>query len=506
MPKKRDTKAPEDFAKIEDKFKLSLLNMEKRFVDLEMTVSSLTERLKSGQVESVQAVNQRLEDIEDLIMIEQAGLMELKNVMERAENKFQTVIGFDEKVEKKLEGKIASVEHLAKNAAEKEDQIKLKSELNKKISRVEREIADIRSTPTIESVSPLEVGELRNKLQDLEKRVSAFIRTTGDLKKSVEERVKSAVKDVQLGTAGFEFMNSKLESLKAGIDVLNDKRVGMDMKMDGLEEKIGSLEKRERDSLPDKLLDEVKISKRGLNTNNVKIESLERVVRELTANMQGIESKAKRFESLERLTNLKKEVDEKLRRFKFLEEEMSKLSSRVEIMYNSLDKRLMVIKNQEKDIKRLSQSMTEFVKDLEHVRIDMNARVEKKDVGKILQGVEKKVGSAEDIDKIVKSMSEELDGVKKSLSELKRGVREVGKEELPGGFKVVVNDLGMRMSELEKVLEMIQSSVGELAQRVQEPSMYDMRLKEIVDKFVFLETRLAAMESMLQKTRPIILE
>jgi len=635
---KRDEKNPEDFAEPSDKFKLSLLNMEKRFVDLEVTISELNERLKTGNVEPIQALGQRIEDIEDLILVEQAGLMELKKAMESAENKFQTTIGFDEKLEGRLEGKfdeklgrtlgevekkitgvekkisdaerkltdtekkiadneekIADAEEIAKDAAKKaEEPSELKEETNERISLIEREIAELKTRPPTEEVSPLEIGELRNRLQTLDKRLSSFESSVGALKASIEVKIKDSVEEALKGETGkgvdFEFIKARMDSLKEGVDTLSDKRAEADSKLGEMEEKVSLLDSRLRE-MPKTTFDEMKETKGGLETAKIRLESVERVVRELAANMNDMENKAKSFESLEKLTNLKKEVDDKLRRFKFIEEEIGKLSSRVELIYSDLDKRLMGMRNQEKDIRRLSDGMSEFVKDLGQVRIDIKSRVERREIGKLSQTVEENARYVDDVGKIAKSMSEslshnfedlrkdieqmrndvqevrgdvqqvrsdvqdrmekkevgkvvgkilsgveesikrsesggnfeiirkevenvnrglsELEEVKKNLAEtrneLRKTVRESSSGELPEGFKVVVSDLGSRISKIEKVVEMMQSSIVELSEKLQEP-MYDVRMKELVDKFIFLESRLSAMESVLQRTQPIILE
>ena len=525
MPKRRAVEVPEDFtdvAKIENKFKLSLMNMEKRFVELEMVISELSERLKSGQIEPIKALNQRIEGIEALMLVEQAGLNELKKMIAHADKKFQATIELDQRLESRLEEKLkgkieegvehklavvenkmadvkkslVSIEELAKTTAEKAERpSELPDEDKERISLIEKEIAELKTSSPGESISPLEIGELRTRMKELEAQTAVSGQLVSDLKNSIDGKIKTALKEVQYGTAGFEFMNSKLESLKAGIDMLGDKRIEMDMKLSGLEEKISLLERRGKDSLPDNLLDEVKTSKRELSTNKVKIESLERVVRELNTHMQKMEDTAKRFESLERLTNLKKDVDEKLRRFKFLEEGMSKLSDRVEFMYNDLDKRLMSIKNQRKDIEHLSNNISDLIKTIEEIRVDMKNRVKRKDMEKELLAVEDRIGY-------------ELARIKSQGAKWKKEELERGKEkELPKDFKRTVDDLNARLSETEKALETIQSSVSGFSQReAQSPSAYDAHLKELVNKLVFLESRLAAMESTAQKPRPVVLE
>ena len=293
MPRKRAKRKSEDLTSVEDKFKLSILNMDKRFVNLEMTISELSESVKAGNVESLRSLNQRVEDIEDLILVERAGLVELKGLMESVDDKFETTgklserfeKRFDKKldqeldrIEEKIEQRVEDAEALVKLAVEKTKRpAGLAEKTKERIALIEKDVAGLKRAPAVEATSPLELGELRSGMQDLEAKMSSITKSVNDLKYTVDEKIKAAVKDVQVGTAGFEFMNSKIESLKAGIDVLSNKRVQMVMNIGELEEKINALEISKKESLPDSLLSELKMGKRELAMNKIKIESLERL-------------------------------------------------------------------------------------------------------------------------------------------------------------------------------------------------------------------------------------
>ena len=82
----------------------------------------------------------------------------------------------------------------------------------------------------------------------------------------------------------------------------------MVMNIGELEEKINALEISKKESLPDSLLSELKMSKRELAMNKIKIESLERVVRELTTDMRKVGGMTERFKSFERLINLNPDI------------------------------------------------------------------------------------------------------------------------------------------------------------------------------------------------------
>lgn len=548
MPRKRVKRKSEDLTSIEDKFKLSILNMDKRFVDLEMTISELSEGVKSGNVKSLRVLNQRVEDIEDLILVERAGLVELKGLMESVDGKFEITSKLGERFEKRFDKKfyqefdrfeekigqrVEDAEALVKLVVEKTKRpIGLTEKVRERIALIEKDVAGLKRAPTVEATSPLELGELRSGMHDLEAKMSSITKFVNDLKYTVDEKIRAAVKDVQVGTAGFEFMNSKIESLKAGIDVLSNKRGQMVMSIDELEEKINTLEISKKDSLSDNLLSELKMSKRELAMNKIKIESLERVVRELTTDMRKVGDMTERFKSFEQLVDLKKDVDEKLRRFKFMEEEMTRLTSRVEIMYDNLDKRFMDIRNRDVDTERLSNDISEITKTVERVRVDVKDSIQKKDLRKIAHVFEEKLKYIESVEQNLEMIANEVDQIrgdikkstdKKDLGRILNTIEDKVKFEVRNEFKkrkvqvpegkrvtegsrAVLGDLNMRVSEIEATLKMIYSSISQLSQRPQESSIYGTQLKDLVDKFIFLDSRLAAMESILQKPKPIVLE
>lgn len=549
-----------DVSKIEEKFKLSLQNMEKRFVDLEVAISevaeevnSLVERVDSLSAaeegrEEVEGLRQRMDGIEDLIMVEQAGIIELKRIMEGVESRFET---------KPLEDKISEVEQVAQMAMERAGKItEAPTELTERIGLLEREIEDLKASPELERVSHLEIGELKKNLQAANRKIETMRRTVENLKMGMEQRLKTFAEPPILKLPELDMLNTKLGSLKASLDMLTNKKAEADLKISELEKKIELLKEEMSKTSDKRLFDELKKHKREIELSNVQIESLERVIGQLTDDIQKIEKTAERFKSIDRLINLKKEVDEKITSFKFVEDEIRKLSQRVEMIYEDLDKRIMAMKTAERAVNKMGEDFKTLTKNFETLRFELKKRVEKKDLADILKSMEKpakidkkiartieenakrvqielaskvddklnlmkhmaneitkRFDEISDMYKEVKSTPEDIKALKEEVKGVKSLVGKIAdiserEEGVPKELKVVMDDLRARISGVESSLVDLDMTVNKISQSLESGTIspQDAYLKEIVDKLVFLESRLAAMETFFQKSQPIIME
>ena len=106
---------PEDFSKIEDKFKLSLNQIQKRIVDLEVAISELSSKTTDTKMPNDLA--QRVEDLEDMSMVESMGINELKKMMEQPQGTGQTNDGLSG-----LEQRIANLENQINSMPQGTDQ------------------------------------------------------------------------------------------------------------------------------------------------------------------------------------------------------------------------------------------------------------------------------------------------------------------------------------------------------------------------------------------------
>lgn len=506
--KEKEVFKAEDFVKPEEKFKLSLLNMEKRFVDVEFAISELAAKMKDLDVEDLKTLKSRLEDIEDLILVEQAGIVELKRIMESVDRGLESSAKAEDV--SIIKERVRRIENLARAAAEiAELPGELTEETKMRLKTLEEAVAALKARPIVESVDPLEIGEVKKNLRGLEEKLAVLRFAVEDAKKDINRKVQDAVKDSQITTVDFEFVNSKIRSLKSAIDMLSDKRVEYELKLTDLEQKIGSLEKEEKESLPSRLLEALKVSRKELEILKLRADSTERVVRELSKNMREVETSAKRFEGFEKLSALQSDVDEKLRQFRFVQSEIKRLSNRVEMMYDDLDKRFAKIRTTEREVNALTEALSDLKKDIEYMKFGMKKYVEKENVDKMLSAVK---GRGEVFDKMVdnvKVLKEKMDVLDDAVRKISSISIRGEARELPPEFVAALKELTERISKIEYSLKEVRTFVSKLPPAEAGFTEYETRMGDIVDKLVFLESRMAALESVFQtssKSQALILE
>jgi chromosome segregation ATPase len=510
LPKKRkegeeEVFRAEDFVKPEDKFKLSLLNMERRFVDVEFAVSELAARIKGLDAEELKTFKTHLEDIEDLILVEQAGIIELKSVMERVDQGFESSAKAADV--SAIKDRVKRIENLARAAAEMANlPSELTEETKMKIRVLEEEIAELKSMPVAESVNPLEIGNVKKDMRMLGDKLSVLRMAVEDSKRTIDRKVQEAIAGAQVTTADFEFVNSKIRSLKSGIDMLSDRRVEMDLKLTDLAQKISSLEREDKESLPNKLLEGLKTSRKDLEIVKLRTDSIERVIRELSNNMREVEASAKKFEGFERLRALQNDVDDKLKQFRFIQSEIKRLSNRVEMIYDSLDKRLARIRTTEREVNAMTQALSETKKQIEHMRFDMKNYARREDVGKIMKVSKNESRLFDKTANDIKMLKEKMDVIEDFV------VRKIGVMSTSGKPSTKTMDTFKEMNERIAKIENSLNEVRTFFSRMPPPQTglteYETRMGDIVDKLIFLESRMAALESVFQATpkAPIIIE
>ena len=543
---------PEYFEKLDVKYKMTLLQMEKRFVDLETSISDLNQRMKDINFDAVTAVQQHVDDIEDLLMVEQAGIMELKKMMEAASQKFDSQISSD------TIGRIEqSIARLQKELAAKK--VELPVDLLAKVDKLQRNVVElsVAKQPDMPSVN----------LDSVEGKLAAISNEVMDLKSSIDLRIKRlgdkvteiANKQPEKPGMDFDFLAAKIESVKSGIDILSDKKVETELKIGGIEEKIKLLENRLREAVSQKIFDEIKSNKRDIMTANIRMDIVEKILKEVNFEMQELGKTVKKFESFEKLSLLSKDVEEKLERFKFIEDEIRRLSQRVEMIYDGIDKDLVKLKSSDRNYEKISASISELRKEFERNRMDLHRKADADNINELSRKVDQatttmneRVGIIEDhlkskttdasneeiinrinnINRKLENDFEKFKDIEKNIDEMKKEVgKKVGEAisrstknipqhaRLDGGvavdFKKVLDELkatedqigilSKQLANMEGRMRGMQvemeKRIGKVQQIASTKTDIDTQIGEMINKIVFLESRLGAVEGVMQKTQ-----
>jgi len=484
----------------EDKFKLSLLSMDKRFMDLEFAISEIAARVKDIDPENLKTLDQRIESMEDMVMVEQAAVLELKHVMEGVDQGFRSVASLRD-VEDMRE-RVRRVENLARAAAEMTDlPAELSQETRQRLKSLEDGVSELKEK-VVEVVSPMEVAEMRRGLGNLGERVSLMRMTVDDLKRNIDKRVQEGIKGAQITTADFGFIDSKVNSLKTAIDILSDKRVENEMKIAAMEQRLAAVHAGEAGDSPlsEKMMDELRNMKRELEGAKLRMDSVERVVQETARMAHDAEAAASRFEGFERLSGLQHEIDDKLRQFNFVKDEMGRLSNRVEMMYENIDKRFAAMRGSERELHDLGKGVADARKEIEMTKFGLMRAASKDE----LANVAAEVGGAR-----------RLEGRVEELGEAVRKLDAAHGREPQGGVSaevlVIMKELADRLENAERTVIDMQKAAEAAPSVPGQLGMQDFegRMNEVIDKLVFLESRLSALEAIFQtssRTQAVVIE
>ncbi len=436
-----------------ESLKMKILQLEKRFVELELAVTELKEQTKAGSPE----FEERVGDIEDLIMVEQAGILELKKMMEGA----QTQI----------------------SAALKE---KIPEGLNERLEKIDKEIAEIEN---IAKPTETEMQAIHDGLRGLKKDLGFLSVDIYDKIREVQTKVNSFEGRPSSSPIDFDLITSKIDSLKRTVEDVSEKRMELDMKLGEVDKKFQLLESRVSGSMSQAIEEEVRSAKKDVFASNVRLDSVERVVKNLILETEELNKKGQSFESIEKLSMLKNDVEDKLGRFKMAEDELRRLSSKMELIYDNVDKRLRNIHYLEKVVPELSDSISKLAKEVDRNRVEILSRAKREDLEQGISSEERAVGSKMIV------MNERIGMIEEDMKKIVKVGSEIASVE---SLMESVTDLNFKIRNLEDKISALQV-----------PSALNVPLNELLEKIVYLEGKMNALNKNLgdlARARPVIVE
>lgn len=227
----------EDSSRAENKFKMSLLQIEKRVIDLETTINELNEKIDKPSVSGADQLNQKVEDLEDLVMVEQAGINELKKI---------------------LEGIVPKTEETSDLVS--------KPELQSELEDIKKQMASISTKLTSDEMEPL-----NKKIETIESELEMLKSYAENSTKKLHEKITELVSESK-PTVNYDFLKSKIESLESGIDNMTKKKMDLDLKLNELDKRFDSLETKMKYSLSGKFVDELKIVKKTIEETREEVD------------------------------------------------------------------------------------------------------------------------------------------------------------------------------------------------------------------------------------------
>lgn len=326
LPRPKEDRKPEPqhqqaHSDIENRVKLSLSQTEKKIVDLEIGLAEFKNTMSKfsgmsqesiSDISQLPDIKQRVEDLEDLVMVETAGIEELKDLMED------------------IKGGMAPQTTEVKMPPEAVQKIALIDELERKISSLEG---------------------VRRSLDDLSREIAAMKQG------AMQIRPSSTAQDTQL-------LSARIENVKTVLEELIKRKVEVDMKIEKLDKTMSFMQTRSPEHISQEMRRDFEMLSRNFSVVNSRMDAIESVSKNLSDDMQKVRSLIQKFDTFEKASGLAKELQSRMEEFKFIESEVKRISGRVEGFYENLDQRLDKIREFERVLPQLRQEFDSMKDDM----------------------------------------------------------------------------------------------------------------------------------------------
>ena len=227
-----ETKQGPEKAEVEDRYKLTFLQTDKRLINLELALGELSEKikgLKTVDAETINSIQERLDDLEDLIMVENLGEVELKKVLGD------------------MNSKMAQVSELSKAppGMSSEELQRFEASI---LQKVDEKFSNLPTIPSNQLTSlQEEITRLSERTRLLETEViQKIVSEVADLRTEMSKEVRD-VKDKLSGIGAIKpeidikFLSSRLNSLKESVEYMLNRKAELDMKMENLQKALAQV-------------------------------------------------------------------------------------------------------------------------------------------------------------------------------------------------------------------------------------------------------------------------
>ncbi|MCD6402897.1 MAG: hypothetical protein J7K98_01050 [Candidatus Aenigmarchaeota archaeon] len=350
------TNVKNEIEKLKDEFKIKHLQLEKRLTEVDLNLAKLKEFLKELKIEEVKGLAKRLEELEDISMVLNLALGEIKSKVGKIDeidglkSEVSSVEERLDKLEKNLQDTVQRVLSVLKEDVEKtrgrmEEVSKIVADLANRVSSLKKdlEILDI-------DVYMKQIEEINDKMARLETEIERLksVETPEVIKKDLEN-LRLLVQN--LSTKVLE-RDVKLKDLETSVNVLRAKIEEMDF-INRINRITTSIKENEKRIL---VLD--------LRLNELK-ESMRKLMESVEERYKGMERIVKGARHIGLIQSLSKDMEEKLRTVENLKADIEEIASGTEKVFYEINKKLLEVQQVKDEQKRIYAYLDELKKRLE---------------------------------------------------------------------------------------------------------------------------------------------
>lgn len=322
-------------SEINNLMKRDMAFLQKKLAELEIAISGVQENVQKIDISGLEELKQKVEDVEDLAMVENAGIIELKKMLEAMPVQ-------------QLEERLTSLEQKATNIAIPDtEEIKnsVLSSMSDTGSQVNQLGMDIDKLKT----------QLNDKLIFFEKEFSrmgnslAMLPDLNTLKSDMKSEVLSSMPDYNL-------IRSDVQS------VIQTFKSGFEKEKEGVESKFNRLYEQINKSSPENLAEEIKQTRNESLVTTAKVEAIEKYIEDFKTRMGQLKSMANRVDVFK---SLYEEVTSRLESFKEYQTHVEDAVKKNEDIERRIQRDMNKVKENSEDILKSQQLLSDIKRDVD---------------------------------------------------------------------------------------------------------------------------------------------
>lgn len=417
----------------EGSVKRKQLLLEKRFVDMELGFDELKQKIESLDPKVISEVLQRIEDLEDLALIDSLGVTEIKKMLEDVKKRYEEVasrkpvISMSPEDVEKITSSIMPVVQSSVSPIEKKVEEKLnemsaeKEKIRNLLESIEKRYEELAKRKPVVSMGPEDLGRITSSVMPVIE--SAVL---PKIEQKVEDRLKAISTESGIHLAA-EDLDKSIADIKKEVGYLKDK--------------IKPLETEVIQKIVSEIAD--------LRTETGK------EIMDIKDRIEGVGA-------------TKSDID-----IKFLSSRVNALKENIDYLLNRKTETDMKIENLRKAVAKIAENA---------VSTDIIETIEKSK-------------------RVLVDLGNRIESIENSLKSFETA-KTTGSEKL---YKKIVD----MYNEMNKELEEAKKLTTAQALKAGPPTSLDTQIDELLNRIIFLESRMRAIEKTLEKkdkSGPIILE
>lgn len=444
-----------------DNTKRDLSFLQKKISELEISVSEISESIEKIDLSKINGMEQKVSDIEDLIMVENAAVLELK---------------------KMLEGQAAGQD------------AKPNEEITNRLNALEEKISNVPRAQT----DTTQIDELKSSVENISSRVS-------DIKHGIDtSSFDSRFQEIENGVnQKISDMDSKISYALGVNKIVEEFRSDMDMKRKSLETMANSIEEKLRMPLSERAVEELEKIRNDWIMNTARLDSIETIVQTFSKSVEYLKPAVKKLETLEKMVNLHQELEDKMREFEQVEQSIENSVRRNEDTELKIQREANKLKDTNRDLQDLREDVADMKGYFNSMIDSMKDRLGDLEEHSDSEGdsLDESYNKLNEIQDKIATIESDMSVFQGSLMSFENKMSEVGFSDVTGRLDSLSDEVysmkSMEPEPTDKTNELV-NTINKLEDRINllESNSMDGQMTQLLERLIFLESRLAALESM----------